>query len=98
MKTEAEAKKCWCPFARAVPGKQRSIGADWDAVPAANRISLEPSGIAWPGGAQCIASECMAWRWEQGASWDAKRNMMVTDMMPHGVGASRGYCGLAGKP
>lgn len=59
MKTEDEARKCWCPFVRFCAEDE----------PAANRWSNYDN----PPKARCIASECMAWRWinwhhEQGAA------------------------------
>lgn len=48
MKTEAEARKCWCPFAR-------NTNCD-PGVPAFNQVEHMPM-------TNCIASECMAWRW-----------------------------------
>lgn len=54
LRTEEEARKCWCPFARTpfvLDGQGGSIPA--------NRYG---SGDA-ASNAQCIASECMAWRW-----------------------------------
>ena len=52
MKTEAEARKCWCPFAR--------IAYTGTGTTAVNRVH-DP--LATLNGVQCIASECMAWRW-----------------------------------
>jgi hypothetical protein len=69
---EDVAKSRWCPFAR-VPGKGGT---------AANR---DPEGHRTYSTA-CIASDCMAWRWDT-AERDGLR-----------VRAIAGYCGLAGRP
>lgn len=68
MLTETEAKTKWCPFVRT-----DSVGADC----AFNRTTskLEDYNL------QCVASDCMAWRWILVKSTEEKR----------------GYCGIAGK-
>ena len=75
MMTEAEAKKKWCPRARITAG-----------VHEFNPISHGPAAITnrcdTPTMTDCLASECMAWRWE-----DIARRKPID-----------GYCGLAGKP
>lgn len=72
--TEDEAKTKWCPFVRAVlPGT---------TLPAGNR-GVGPDGTEGVKGARCIASACMAWRWDE-----------RTDYAP----VRQGYCGLAGSP
>lgn len=85
LRTEEEARKCWCPFARiAVTDGQTG------ATHVVNR------GLADPG---CIASECMAWRWQMVETEASKQRH-------HGIGTypppspvyeqtERGYCGLA---
>lgn len=58
MKTEAEAKKCWCPFARPVFQHADDCGyvpGNRNFVPSGQSQITEQT--------QCIASECMAWRW-----------------------------------
>jgi hypothetical protein len=50
MKTEAEAKKLWCPHARYGGGGDENLGNDYQMT---NNI-----------GAKCVASRCMMWRWE----------------------------------
>ena len=49
MLTENSAKNMWCPFARVADGSGALINRDWDG--------FETEGF-------CIASRCMAWRWE----------------------------------
>lgn len=72
--TEDEARQKWCPFVRvAYP---ESIGG----CNVINRLYNTPS----PGPCRCIASGCMAWRWEEGAP--------VLSYTGHG------FCGLAGEP
>ena len=74
--TEDEAKLKWCPMARV---------AD-PAIGTFNRDAVSSKhGIA---GWMCLASGCMAWRWELPDS------ELVGERSP----LSRGHCGLAGKP
>lgn len=113
MKTEAEAKLCWCPFAR-VPHCLHNEPQD----PVANRSM---TGKANAPEVCCIASECMAWRWHTKAffsvSWgsgsdgaymdqpkarsfgsvDLGDRRTLTAYAPPGEKAI-GFCGLAGKP
>ena len=87
MKTEAEAKKCWCPFARVVFAHSE-IGVV--GIAAGNRgWSIPKSELSLGGSAtRCIASECMAWR-----TVERRGPPPLTGAEP-----GRGYCGLAGKP
>lgn len=73
MKTESEARKCWCPFARVNVPVSFPIGGNVSqtiGTAAVNRFVRNEEGAAM---AACIASECMAWRWawspERGASF-----------------------------
>lgn len=52
--TEEEAKKRWCPFARAIRSASHAMAA-------VNRDGPRPDPRAL-----CLASECMAWNWGQG--------------------------------
>jgi hypothetical protein len=65
LMTGAEARKCWCPFAR-VPliktSRERPV-----VMTAINRTEPD-SGVAAP----CIASDCMAWRWADGRAQSGK--------------------------
>lgn len=79
--TEDEAKTKWCPFARVY-----EFG---------NRESAITAGVGlMPINSNCIASQCMAWRW--GAP--------PTGWLEHATAEQRktyrphGFCGLAGKP
>lgn len=48
LRTEEEARKCWCPFARTLEGEPPGAAGVNRSGPAASY--------------NCIASECMAWR------------------------------------
>lgn len=74
--TESEAREKWCPFVR--------HQADEDCAPG-NRFGLEENSTL----CRCIASECMAWRWNT-------RNFEGIEIPDPNT--KRGYCGLAGKP
>ena len=55
MKTEEEARKCWCPHARV---------SSSDGEPSSNRQWYRTeSGVYEVALEKCIASECMMWRW-----------------------------------
>lgn len=89
--TEYEAKQRWCPFARVVVAQGRSLTAK-KPLASGNRVSgpLAPDGASRedmtnPEASRCIASACMAWR------WDIERNRAGPEI-------DHGYCGLAGKP
>jgi hypothetical protein len=73
MLTEDQAKTKWCPHARA--GDNHS-----EYRVAVNRCGNSPDVDCF-----CMASACMAWRWEayRGAKLDGER---------------RGYCGAFGIP
>jgi len=87
MKTEAEARKCVCPmtFSPFIPGGSEShpgSGSSW--------------GAQMPGFKQnCIASECMVWRWHGQLPIEAAPDA-PSRMEKHGQPI--GFCGLAGKP
>lgn len=84
MKTEDEARKCWCPYR--------------------GESEFGRSNAAGPGRLNCIASECMAWRWvDTGTSIEGSvkdhhwRPVGETDSGKRVCADNRGYCGLAGK-
>lgn len=54
LRTEEEARKCWCPFARYTSVRGQGI----------NRWTDDGDTNLSPNATKCIASECMAWRWE----------------------------------
>lgn len=102
--TEEEAKKKWCPFVRHEGDK----GGSWNrTVSAMKRI------FGWDGGnpypeetCNCIASECMAWRWAHMRHFPEPAN--TADLYPDNQGylarkdgndmKRLGYCGKAGAP
>lgn len=103
MLTEEEAKKKWCPFVRHEGDK----GGSWNrTVSAMKRI------FGWDGGnpypeetCNCIASECMAWRFKP-HEWKHKAHGgdWIDTQETDGYGRKGeklptvGYCGLAGSP
>lgn len=87
--TEEEAKAKWCPFGRVVgtAGGYPPIGQ-----PVFNRAQEQGEVSAVPVG-PCIASACMAWRWDGthvNDPDDPKGDLVWSDR-------SYGHCGLAGE-
>jgi len=100
--TEDEAKTRWCPFTR--------VAQEGRAVGHYNRILRRDGESQIPYSTRCIASTCMAWRWQD----EIERRW--TALEPDGEGWQRveavggvahwarthrtphGYCGLAGAP
>ncbi len=80
MMTEEQAREKWCPHARVSASNEPALGNH-----AANRWE-NPQGL--PDGAGCIASDCMAWRWQDSLS--------IRDGEQPSK-SNNGYCGLAGK-
>lgn len=71
--TEDEAKKRWCPEAR--------VGSPH--ATARNRMDGDSHALLT--GSRCMASQCMAWRWDyNGPTFDGS--------------PVNGYCGKAGRP
>ena len=83
--SEAEARTKWCPFARSITSVVVPSGNSM-AIASANRSK---NGQEWPETSNCIASNCMAWRW----MWASGR---ISKFMPSDD--PHGYCGLAGPP
>ena len=86
LRTEEEAKWCWCPFARELVDDHALDGGTL-IYGSVNRTTDEGGRVVVPSGSLCIASGCMAWRWGGNPI--------------SGVGAADrllGFCGLAGKP
>ena len=102
LHTEAAAKKLWCPFAR-VWNDAEFYEDDATFVRQAGVFNRMP----WFGNDRpsshnekanshtlCIASECMAWRWDRAVS-EAEFSKQAEDGQPR---APKGYCGLATDP
>lgn len=79
--TETEAKTKWCPHMR-----QPACMPDGTSV----AVNFLPADNGPDSRGNCIASECMAWRW-------AKRDSFG-DTIGEGRSTTEGYCGLAGAP
>lgn len=79
-RTVGEAGKCWCPFVRI-----REYQEGHMETTAVNRSFEGEDGAAR--GSLCLASGCMAWRWDISHAWDGEERRQEP----------RGYCGLAGK-
>lgn len=87
--TEDEAKTKWCPFARTV----LQVDSAGDALSIGNRHYHNDGPASF-----CIASSCMAWRWDQEPiRWSGRpgESMKPSEWEPS---AEQGFCGLAGKP
>ena len=85
--TEDEARKLWCPFARVIHFHDNDgLG---QAPAAGNRgCHGDPKTEA-----RCIASDCMAWRWN--SNYDHSGDS--TAAMQNRRNGYGGYCGLAGN-
>lgn len=85
--TEEEAKTKWCPYATIFSEDSRHL-----------ETAQLPGGFV---SARCIASECMAWRWEEEEYLNAMEHYEAVTPI-EGVAcippSPRGWCGLAGKP
>lgn len=84
MKTEAQARKCWCPFAMTF-GR---LIHHRDSEPVGTSYGPQNRGTTMGGKLDtclCIASECMVWRWDPDE---------LNSAMDH---PESGFCGLAGK-
>jgi hypothetical protein len=82
--TEEEAKTRWCPFARCIPATTTETSATFNTgLPSFNRYQSE--GVQrLPGGAGCIGSACMAWRWHGEPT--EKREFHTVGKRPDGEG------------
>lgn len=67
MKTEGEARKCWCPMYRAIAAGNATDIEIYD-----NRVPAFSEGAG-----RCIASECMAWRQYEPATCDVETGKEV---------------------
>lgn len=77
MYKEEEAKKKWCPYANV-------SASDSDII--SNR-HIQNDNSVLISFSLCIASECMAWRWDY-----------IEVSLDTAGDPTKGYCGLAGKP
>lgn len=90
LRTEEEAKKCWCPLARA------AVSDDHQSANFGDNLMRGRSSMA------CIASECMAWQWsgyrDKDGVWWVPDPRWPGSHNALGAGEARsGFCGLAGK-
>jgi hypothetical protein len=89
--TEDEAKTKWCPFVRHSDDSGGSFNRGMFPGDATNKGRTND---CWQ--CNCIASQCMAWRWDQ-TRWMLEHDDRGMLMRPPKDGVPRGYCGLAGK-
>jgi hypothetical protein len=73
--TEEDARWRWCPFARVTDAGDHVVNRDGTL----GKLGKPEAGT------YCVASDCMAWRWE------------INEVGRRSSG-NRGYCGLAGAP
>lgn len=90
--TEDEAKTKWCPFARTI-----ILGNGGSFIGPANR-AVGAEGKEGPEGPKCIASACMAWRWQAGADPATLADWNLRTRADRVRPAQLGGCGLAGAP
>ena len=109
MYTEEQAKTKWCPHVRSAGATDNGeiVVANRDAksmVKVGHAITLNPPSC------RCIASECMAWRWdvtlndqlladaraEYADMPDPAPPLKDTDIWADFLKSRHGYCGLAG--
>ncbi|HVC28014.1 MAG TPA: hypothetical protein VNF48_00530 [Gammaproteobacteria bacterium] len=79
--TPAQASKRWCPFVRIREYQEGAMEGT-----AVNRSFDSADSAA--NGSLCLASGCMAWRWDLGHDWEDEERR----------DEPRGSCGLAGHP
>lgn len=77
--TEEEAQKRWCPFSRMMLGDNGAYNRDWRDINSTN----------------CIASQCMAWRWELITEFASDETQPIKIVSRK---TGNGFCGLAGEP
>jgi len=81
LRTEDDAKRCWCPYAR----ENMIVGFD-----GGRRSHIGNRNTTDQTYAKCIATNCMAWRWSY------QFTHMETGKGTH-YDPKLGYCGLAGS-
>lgn len=112
--TEDEAKTKWCPFVRVALMRTGEDGEEHPVSPAYNRMHFDSGHVPASDGSEretlCLGSQCMAWRWGEGAQRWEDFPPGVMRVLPGYTGPSsgqmvdipqgkrEGYCGLAGAP
>ena len=94
--TEQEAKAKWCPHARIVRVLAENAGGVPVTAATANRMVSNGAPVA-----NCIGSQCMAWRSVEQAWNDRANRWQTADREfgdPEATHRTLGYCGLAGDP
>jgi hypothetical protein len=96
MLTEKEAKKKWCPFARAVCHEEDGPKGAYNRLRLDESVDVTTEEMCSDTETRCIGSSCMAWRWEHAT---------IEEVFPGEEGdigreleTDTGYCGLAGPP
>lgn len=89
--TEDDARTKWCPFARAVV-----VAKGAQDVPTHNRLTMVGMDHSAIDMINCIASECMAWRWSDVRRENYNKDIRVS-MPTYSASTTEGYCGLAGE-
>ena len=95
--TEEEAKTKWCPHVRLACGESNKVFPD---LPVFNMVAHPKGPGAMPNAAKCIASACMAWRWDmkwESATEEGQGGDLVLRLKPLNGKPRMGWCGLAGN-
>jgi hypothetical protein len=87
LTTEDDAKKKWCPLARATSSRDEEHG-----------VSVNRNGNAPDIDCFCIASACMAWRKVDQTGIGPNGEKRDRDMDGRTRWVDRGYCGAFGNP
>ena len=84
MLSERQAREKWCPFARTAAFECQTATSESAAT--FNRPWIE--NAMSKDDCSCVASECMAWRWYEPATYDVDTGKEMSPAV--------GFCGLAG--
>jgi len=79
--TEDEARQKWCPHVRGV------VLHDGELTLTGNTALKSSNSAVRFKNPDCIASDCMSWRWSPKRTNDGRT-----------LDQTKGYCGLAGRP
>ena len=94
--TEEEAKEKWCPHSMAGTGRAISsmilLASGKTTMREAEKYADDNENSD-----NCIASKCMAWRWNAPADIMAADGGVYQSPMPEPRSETHGYCGLAGE-